>query len=372
MGITKKLTALILILILFQFTAISIMATDDITVYNETENNEIEHGEIENDESEDNELDESKAKDGEIIYGKKDIIVPGSINGFEINLTKEELIIPSTYTVTAYRVNRGNVTKISNEKNMSTFLEKTFKNLLRNKNKMELRLKVINSKSEELDMVFPEILPSLEQKPRLSVNYLLYADNTGATAGKWCLLGKDKNKSSELEIAASKGSSFKDRKIIGEKNYGKFPETGISVEPCDSEIKASDRNLYYFVRLAPQRLDDGTYRSASNAQLIKIFTERAAPKMPAVSNDKTKAFSLAKGNIVFGGGIDKLGAKPVAISSTPAKFEKGSTFLAEENVKINLGDYNDTVLIWQSATEKRPASDKIVYNIQQAQNLNKR
>ena len=196
---------------------------------------------------------------GEIDYNITEIIVSGSREGFEINLTKETFKAPAEYKIAVFSINGGDKWKAVKA---DTFTElKKFAKLF-NKD-LELWISDKGTKKEkpkEEDIIkFPKI-SKRPKAPKLKVNYKIFD-------GQWVL---STDKKAALEIAAVKSDvnngviqvGLVVNKVLDTKGWGKFLAEG--------GITATTTKTTYFMRYEPKPNDNGTYTAASKNKKISV------------------------------------------------------------------------------------------------------
>ena len=304
-----------------------------------------------------------------------DVIVPGSSGGFSINLTTGTLTVPSSYEIKSYSINDGKTWKDDVGK-----FKNNFQTLISKGMTLHLSDRPIaknTKKPDDNDIIkFPTVKKNTE-KYNLVVNYSKYADNTGATTGEWCLTTKTGGTpTAAIEVA---DTNEKKQIVGGYKNFSGTSGIPVKELPLDSKKAIV---TYYYVRFAAKNNGGGTYTAASAPRLLKVQGEGSIPsvygmvkgtrKVEKVVNNKVvketisiRQITLAKGDIILAG--NNPGPMPVRISAAPANFCAGDAFLAEKNLKniMTLEDceYQGIMLIWKSATDKKPASAALIYDM---------
>jgi hypothetical protein len=238
----------------------------------------------------------------------------------------EKITIPSTYTIAQYSIDGGAKWKAYKA---DTFSEAKFPKLL---NK-DLTLKFKDSGGNEITF------PKINKRATLGkyvINYAIYADDTGDTAGAWALTVKDGTAAVKEGILISVADSTK--KKPDEKGYGRSCENhGVNVKELPSSGKVL--KSVYLIKTAPKKNTDGTYTAASKQKKITAASQQ---KAPTYKIDAKKNIVKVKANT----GVN-------LFTSTGAEYKpfllKGEVQNANTYIKIEA---------WINATAKKPASAK--------------
>ena len=272
----------------------------------------------------------------DIDYTAADIIVPGSEDGFEINLTAETIAIPATYTSVAYSTDGGVKWKAAKP---DTFSGVKFPKLLNKGMTLVLSDKPIDRVTRKPEdgatvVTFAKI-KERPPAPKMVINYAIAADPTGGTPGEWVLTEKNGAAAVKNGMEIGKADAKNKNKTLDASGFGKFyADRGIPVELLENNKVV--KNVYY-IRIAPRDKDgDGAYTAAGKPK-----------KVSAVSQQKAKNYNVKNG-LKFSAGVY------VSIDDGPAAFK------AKNEAFDILDAFNAGVKIeiWFAATPKKPAGDK--------------
>jgi hypothetical protein len=183
-------------------------------------------------------------------------------------------------------------------------------------------------------ITFPKI-NKRAPNPRLTVNYEIAADNTGATTGAWVLTERNSTTAVRegIEIGAISG------KIVDEKGFGRFyADNGIPVrEITGTKVIRTP----YFIRIAPKQ-EGSTFTAASKVRKITVLSQS---KAPTYKPSKTGKVTVRKG--------------------TSVKWTNGEITVHSDKTVFDspLHGSPDGVLVWTNATAKKPASKQQVLTV---------
>ena len=287
-----------------------------------------------------------------IDYSHTDLIVPGSTDGFAINLTKEVLEIPENaetpYTIAAFSIDGGLKWKAVKS---GMFSDANFPKLL---NK-DLTLHISNVPIDRQTKKPPETVVIVTfakinkrpAAPKLAVNYAIGADLTGTTSGEWVLT--ERNGTTAVKNGIEIGVANAVRKAVDDNGYGVFFEgdkNGIPVKTLPSSNKVE--KITYFIRTAPTAPTQAgqAYTAAGKSRKITASSEikqLKAVKPKTDRNTQELTISLKKGL---------------------AYTVNDESVISTGNVKVTVSvEKGDSVTIWNIATAKKPASKKFMFDI---------
>ena len=268
------------------------------------------------DDNDDNNDDEDNTERIILDYQQPDLIVSGTgADGFAINLTQETLTIAEGSTISEYSVNGGAKWKRGalNNAQLAKLLNKELN--------LHLRVRI---DGDLQTVTFPKINKRAPAQ-KLVVNYLIHADNTGATPGDWILSAKNSNvaERENIEVALAAG------KVPNADGWGIFyADSGVPVRKLTGS-KAT--KTQYLIRTAPDFDETKGYTAASKPRRINVTSEQKAPN-----------YKVSKGAIKY----------------------KANTFIqlsggtAELKASKGAWETKGEVKLWHSATAKKPASAK--------------
>ena len=278
-----------------------------------------------------------------IDYSHDDILVPGSADGFEINLTKETITIPATYTSVAYSVDGG--TKWKNVK-PDTFSDAKFPKLFNKDLTLHLSDKPIDKKTkkppDDAAVVTFAAIGKRAAAPKLTINYLIGADNTGATPGQWVLTEKGGSTAVKENVQIGAADAAKKNKVTDEKHFGCFYD-GLTNGICVKELKtAKPIKSIYLIRTAPQ--DGPDYKAASKVKKVKALSEIKAPRYKVKTTKASKS---------------KEATKTIKYKANTIVSRTDLTTLHPSNGLLDVMDVTESIWLWTGATAKKPASVKL-------------
>lgn len=301
--------------------------------------------------------------------GVEDVIIPGSINGFSINLTKETLTIPDSYMPVLYSIDGGAKWKPVKD----ALSEAKFPKLLNKDITFQLSDKPIDKTTKKptegaVVVSFAKI-NKRATAPKLVVNYAIGADVTGLTTGDWLLT--EKNGTKAVKEGIQVGVADSGNKKLDEKGYGQFHgglANGIPVKALTGD-KVS--KTAYFIRTAPKK-DGVTYTAASKPIKITVSGEQKAPKYKiktvaekknrdgSVKTQASATLKLKKGDLIFAGAVDDIGAVPTTANSPAAALSNEGVLriTGDKGSTVSVMDVTGAMLVWKEATAKKPASAK--------------
>jgi hypothetical protein len=346
--------------------------------------------------------------DGDIDYQSvKEVAVRGyiaTLSGLPspsdcfIDLQKETVFMPATYTALSYSIDGGVRWKAVNNR---TFSPKKFPALLNNDLRLHLSNNPLDRKTKlpaeeaEERIVFADIRKR-PKPPALAVNYRIDPDlpttppalaTDGSIIdpgrGRWVLAAKGDADSvyPGIQIAAMAGRKI-DRNGFGEFHKHSSPSSlagevkGIEVKP--SEIvrgKAKVRRTEYFWRLAPREITDPAtgavtaYEAASKPKKIKATSEVKSPHKYEIKADRSgnvlvtcihcKAPYVKEGTfIIINGEHNEAGT----ISSISRSRELGENTPVRVLARGENGidQFKGEIMIWRPARHNRAVSVKQV------------
>ena len=244
-------------------------------------------------------------------------------SGFYIDLENETLITPEDYNIAAYSVNNGFTWK-RGVPNIPALMNKS----------MNLHIADNYDASQKkpaggTEIIFPHIGARPGANPgKLTVNYVICADPTGATPGAWTLSGNGALTAANIQIAKSSDKKKPDTAwaLIGRE--------GIPVLPYGSAKET------YLARVEP--FVEG-YNIIPAGKIFKI-TPQNAQKAPAVKADyKKEIIKLKKGDAYMFG---------TATSFTEVTAAKGVELAVSEAITGGAA-----IHIKKAATAKKPATE---------------
>jgi alpha-tubulin suppressor-like RCC1 family protein len=304
-------------------------------------------------------------RDG-IFYPEQDLIVPGFLDGelaegFEINLTKET-IKADGYPVAAFSTDGGKkwkrlkgqfdgnkFAKLLN-KGMTLHVTDAFnfkavkdgKNVVQAKGTFPPGTKVVK---------FAKIGPR-PKMGKFTLNYGIFPDKTGTTAGGWALSAKGDMK--PLQDGWQVGTTDAPKaKSVGTPGFGVFCK---GAGECLHEIKCrgipvkkpdTDKPFKtgYIIRTAPE-LKGNVYIPASKQKRIAALSEIKETKYTIKEKDAKK---------------DRPATAALNIkANTYIRINGGTARYYEVKTKENVLPVTGTIEIWSGATVKRPSSRKQV------------
>ncbi|MCL1807949.1 MAG: hypothetical protein FWG31_09645 [Oscillospiraceae bacterium] len=266
-----------------------------------------------------------------------------------INLTKETLTLPATYSSVAYSTDGGakwkkgtfteaQMVKLLN-KGMTLWLTDNF-----NENAQNGEVKGKPNGNATI-IAFPKI-NKRAPAPKLTVNYLIGADNSGETPGDWLLTAKGGTAAVKADILIGVASG----KTVDERGYGQFYPGLTNGIPVLGLEGSKPSKTVYFIRTAPSR-DGDVYTAASKPKKISVSGALKAPSYKV----KSKAEKTDKE-----GKVKKPATAVIAVKKGSHARIVGKTAPTLYGSKGTLDVLNVTenVELWTAATAKKPASAK--------------
>jgi hypothetical protein len=265
-----------------------------------------------------------------IDYSDDDIIIPGSESGFSINLSKETITMPSAFTIVSFSTDGGAKWKAAKAR---TFDVAKFPKFFNKDLTLHLSDKPIERATkkppEDSTVAFPKI-NKRPPVPKLVVNYLIGADNTGGSSGDWVLSAKGGSTAIKAGIQIGAPDWDKKERVVNSSGYGRFYE-GSTVGIPVREAPRKAFKMAYFFRAEPKA--DGTvYTAASKAKRISVMSERKAP-----------SYKVKKNIIKV-----KAGTSMVTMEGDVTSFSNKG--------EVNVKNHEGTIALWINATAKKPAS----------------
>jgi len=307
--------------------------------------------------------DSPKKEEGCCIdYSHRDLTVSGQIDGadasgFLINLTKDTLAYPDTYIPAAFSVDGGNKWRAVKPNTFSRFARMLNKDLTLHLSEVTIDKKTKKPPSGTEIVKFAKIAkrpPAL----KLRVNYSLAADATGKTAGQWVVSEKGGKTAVKQDVQVGVADAAKKNKVLDEKGFGHFYEhCGICVKPLEGTRPGK---YVYHIRTAPKQ-SGTTYTAGGKARRITARSELKETRIKPKTHKKTgvETIKLKKGDYIFAGMPNGLGANPQNISGT-AVIANGNVRYSAERSVATVTNVNGEITVWRGATEKKPASKKQV------------
>jgi hypothetical protein len=301
--------------------------------------------------------------DSGIDYTMPDILIEGSVGGFVINLSKEKLIVPDSYTIAAFSTD-GTSWRAANA---GMFSDANFPKLLDRGLTLRLTDKFDASARQpatDAQIVSFDRINQRPSAPRVAVNYAIGADLTGATPGHWVLIERKGTSvlKAGLEIAPADSTG----RTVDEYGYGRFFEgdaVGIPVQPMTGG-KAARFN--YFARTAPTQSGD-VFTAASKPVRVRATSEQKPTRYRA--NYKTETLRMRSGDLLFAGTPENIGIPHTDITENTASITAGTALrlTGQRGATVSLSNYlstnPETVIIRRGATAKRAASVPQVYTL---------
>ena len=320
-----------------------------------------------------------------IDYDYPDIIVPGSIDGYEmaneyhINLRSEIIVLPEDFIIKEYSLDGGFKWQKVKQTTFKNFdAKKGFPKLL--DKGMTLHIK----NADGVIVTFPQI-NKRPKAPYALINYTLAADWSGKTAGEWMLNQKsDKEGTTPYNAGIEIAVSARDPKEISKRGFGKFycrcvhdgnagciersgaktplsycadiPGQRIGI-PVESSPGGKVVVFYYYVRTAPEKLSDTEYTAASKPKKVRAkMIHRASVKSmgkPPNYSIKSGKIRLKNGDMLFAGGSEDLGISPTEVSGN-ITLEAGQLIYNKSGkvVVVALDDYKGKLTAWKAPNKK--------------------
>jgi hypothetical protein len=255
------------------------------------------------------------------------VIAYGSMDGAEINLSRDTITFPVGYTPVAFSINGGTRwSKVGN----STFNASGLNTRLRNGMTLHLSDKAVSRHTPPADAVIITF-PTINKRPvapaRMFINYAIAADNTGATTGGWVLTSQRKGTvavKSGVEVGVRLGSN------VNAAGYGRFCiNHGVAITP----LPATNRvvSTRYFIRIPPVQHGD-TFTAGGRTRSIAAAGEQKRPNIKP--NARTGLATIPANTRVHIPGVS-------------------TTTYAKSTSKVNVPS---GAMIRRTATETKPAS----------------
>ena len=324
--------------------------------------------------------EETEAPAPGIDYSQPPLIINGSSNGYEINLTAETLTVPTPTSIQAYSTDGVGKKWTAVKTGVDLFNPKTgafgtakFAKLLDKGMTLWLYcgtnfgVKELPDHPDDPDIIKFTEIKKRDPAPKAAVDYQIGADMTGATTGDWVLVAKSTGTllKAGIEIAAADSKG----KTPDGNGYGKFYDGATNGIPMKEMDGTKVVKSVYFARYAP-KLSNDIYYPASKSAKITVSSETKAPKYKA--DYKKEVIKLKKGDMIYAGTGEQLALNPNQPNSvpTPTSMLEAGDLLYIESAKgseISLSDYltadPTTVVIWSTGTNKKPATSKQVYTL---------
>jgi hypothetical protein len=277
-----------------------------------------------------------------IDYSRPDIIVPGSVAGFSINLTKETLTIPGGFSVTHFRTDENKWKPVK-----QALTAERFPRLLNKDMKLEIK------DANDVVVTFPKINKRAPQQ-KFAINYRIGRDQTGATPGEWVLVRREDAKNANvqavkagIQIGLAAMVNGKPGKTTDAKGFGYFYDhCGICVKPLPDAVGAKPVRTTYFIRMEPAQNGE-VYTAASRARRIRASGELRAPKA-SVRERAAKGNSPATATL-------RVRANTYTIIPNRAN---GEAELHAAKNDIDVLGIAGNIEVWTAASARRPASAK--------------
>ena len=232
-----------------------------------------------------------------IDYNIEEIILTGKINdaentGYIINLSKETLTTPSTYTIVSYSINGGAKWKSAKS---YTFSETKFSNMLIRNMTLWLSDKPIDRQTKEPEsgatIVKFDKINKRQKSPSLSVKYVIVESTSDKTERAWLLSPKDTmreeiNSMKAVTETVEIGIADSAKNTVDEKGFGKFRDSaanGISIkEPSDKK----DQKSIYYIRYEPKK-EGAIYTAASKPKKMIVSSQPKESKYIVIAAKKS-------------------------------------------------------------------------------------
>jgi DNA-binding beta-propeller fold protein YncE len=308
------------------------------------------------------------------IFYQKDVIAPAveageTAVGFGINLSTETLIIPAEFIPAAFSIDGTKWRPVKNKLDENRF-EKLLKKDLTllisdtwHPKNIKVNRRIVTRKgpgtaAEGARIIRFQRVSGRQKIDKFSVNFGIYADTTGATAGGWALSSKASLKTAVRELRKTNalvtnwqvGVVETGAKTVDSKGFGVFCTgcikdcAGIPVKTLDGATKAFRSG--YILRIAPR--GGASYAAASKPKRIGVSSELKAPNYKIKNKDAKMRNDVVR---------------------TPAKSElkvRANTFVTMNSRTAFYSDkmtldligmrVNGQILIRNGATAKKPAS----------------
>lgn len=208
-----------------------------------------------------------------------------------------------------------------------------------------------SSMDETTAITFPPTAARPIAIAKATVNYEIFKDDTGQTAGGWTIaekgssIGLGDNGATLLVLPSTDVKSVKDGTPKEGISWRTFPSTGMTVA-APKAAKAT-----YVIRSAPSYLD-GVYTPASAVKAFKPVSQSAAP---TIKIDYKKEILKLKKNFVaiVGQQINDEMTNLVAFDKSGVEI---TSVLDAASITATKNEVTAAVAFWQQATDKKPAS----------------
>jgi len=273
-----------------------------------------------------------------IDYAQIDLIAPGDVYGFSINLTQETITIPEAYTTVVYSTDGGTIWKPARDALSAAKFNKLFTKditLWLSDRPVE---KATKQPPKDATIVKFAKINKRPKVPALLINYEIAASKTGETLGEWVFTEKGGTKAVKdgIQIGVAAG------KAVDGQGYGQFRASGgIAVTETKKTV--------YFLRTAPSK-KGAEYTAANKPKKISAVGVQKAPKF------KVKA-KVEKKNT---DGSVKTPASAVIVvkAGTYVSINGDKPKLYTAKADVDVLKVAGTVELWMAATAKKPASLK--------------
>lgn len=294
-----------------------------------------------------------------IVYDKQVVIVyakdasGNKVQSTYIDLTGEKLITDVDYK--CYSTDGGTkwkaATKKLTDKNIASMLNKGMTLVIADKFDSKTKAPA----DDAVIYTFDEI-NARPTAPKLKVNYSLYPDALGAGAGQWGLTDATGAELSAEDLALLDiGLGDSKGKAVNSDGYGSWPSSeGLNVVPLSGTKVAT---YTFFVRVSPT-----ADTPASKVVKVKVKGQQKAPNVKA--NYKNETLKVKKDMIVYFGTSASVNAAELAENAKTYDDYAGKIYkvtTAEQakagvSIAAYITDTRNTILIWNAATAKKPAS----------------
>ncbi|MCL2082186.1 MAG: InlB B-repeat-containing protein [Oscillospiraceae bacterium] len=267
-----------------------------------------------------------------------EVIVPGSVGGAEINLTLETISLGG-FAPSQYNIGNGKWKSVGNV--LSD--KKKFAKLLNKGMTLSLR----DAAGQEI--TFPQINPR-PRNPRLSINYSITEDKTGASPGAWVLAEKSSLTAAKEKIQIAVSTAASKGKEPNEHGWGKFypgdTSNGICVKPLPDNNKVG--KTAYIYRIAPSGNTTEGYSPASKQRKVNATSELRKPNIRVKIKEK-------KGSVISATLRVKKG---MYVRSYFNRIGEETLLPRAEKYDISMVQISGPVEVWMGARPKKSASAK--------------
>jgi len=279
-----------------------------------------------------------------IDYTQSDVTVPGSADGFEINLTKETLTIPAAYTPAAFSIDGGTkwrpVTgRLSAER---------FPRLLNRDMTLHISDKPTDRKTkkppDDAAIVRFAKINKRAPAPRLTINYLIGADPTGNTSGEWLLTERKSSTAVKNGVQIGVADAGQKSRVMDTNGFGHFySHCGICVMRLTGPRVT--RHVY-FIRTAPTQTT-----AASRPRRIRATSEQRAVRARVRSRPQRTNRD---------GSVRTAATVTLPVRKNTYSKMNGEVKLHNDRATLNVLNHTGTIELWTAATVRRPAGAKLV------------